>query len=139
MKNNSKKTGLSKGKSPSKKKRRIFALVTFVLVLVVIEIGLHLVNYVTNLGPKDKTFLLPPYENADWARDYFNKELRECYFYEDYVQYLGWDRKEYHGKYINVDSEGRRKTWNPEKNDEENPKILYVFGGSTTWGTGARG
>jgi len=48
-----------------------------------------------------------------------------------------WGNKEYQGKYINLDPEGHRKTWNPEKFREE-PGKIFVLGGSTVWGYGAR-
>jgi len=55
----------------------------------------------------------------------------------DYEPFLGWDRRFFKSKYVNIDAAGVRKTWNPEFS-EENPKEIYMFGGSTMWGAGAR-
>ncbi|OGQ37928.1 MAG: hypothetical protein A2W61_00710 [Deltaproteobacteria bacterium RIFCSPLOWO2_01_44_7] len=56
----------------------------------------------------------------------------------DFEPFRGWRTKEFHGKYINVDSWGVRKTWNPRNFQGRQPKTIYLFGGSTAWGFGAR-
>jgi len=129
-----------KGNTPEGRKHLAFGYITFVLAIVFVEGGLHITSFVIGLGDQqqtmaDKRCLLSPYEGKDWAKPYF-EELNELP--SDYEQFLGWDRREYHGEYINVDSKGVRRTWNPEHSNRQALSTLYMFGGSTLWGTGAR-
>lgn len=74
------------------------------------------------------------YEDESWAEDYF-KETAEA---QDiiYKPFIGWSRKDYEGHYINV-KDGDRKTYKASTNSS--PTVLvYAFGGSTMWGSGAR-
>ncbi len=74
------------------------------------------------------------YYNCSWADEYF-KEFRQCRTQD--IPYTGWSRLEYSGKYINIDENGLRYTWNSKNSSNDTVKI-YFFGGSTMWGTGAR-
>lgn len=127
-----------KGNTTEGRKWLFFAFLTAALIIITIEIGLHSAHFLIHLGDQeisDKRYLLAPYEGKKWAKDLF-KEFNGLA--TDYVQFLQWDRKEYHGKYININSQGVRKTWNPEHFHGKVPDTIYVFGGSTLWGTGAR-
>lgn len=76
------------------------------------------------------------YQNQSWAEQYF-KESREigC----EYYPYVGYRRKpNFHGEYVNLDENSIRKTWNPSLPNDEKAVKIFVFGGSTTWGTGAK-
>jgi lysophospholipase L1-like esterase len=123
-------------------KKFFFACVTALLIVLAVEIGLHVIDYVVHSNQQDvvkvagKQYLLSPYEGKDWASDYFI-ELRESFEFE-YQPFLGWRRKSFASKYINVNSRGERKTWNPISSHINESDAIYVFGGSTTWGTGAR-
>ncbi len=67
-------------------------------------------------------------------KEYFD-EISKAHNIE-WVPYLYWRRKPFDGKYIKIDSNGIRKTWNaPNKKDAIN---IFMFGGSTLWGYGAR-
>lgn len=50
--------------------------------------------------------------------------------------YVYWRRAPFAGEVINVDDNGRRRTWNPDETAGV-PRI-WTFGGSTMWGEGAR-
>jgi hypothetical protein len=50
--------------------------------------------------------------------------------------YVYWRRRPHQGRFINVDSNGLRATV-PSGAPDTSPKI-FMFGGSTTWGTGVR-
>ena len=81
----------------------------------------------------DARAFLPNYKDASWAKEYFNdfNTLKN----DNYKSYIGWRKKKYESKYINIDSSGIRITPQPELKDSI---IKYVFlGGSTMWGTGA--
>ncbi len=128
-----------KGNTPQERKHLAFGYIAAVLVVLLIETGLHITDLVIHRGEQQgavfEVCLLSPYEGKEWAEAYWQEvsELRS-----DYEPFLGWDREEYHGEYINIDSEGVRKTWNPEHAPGEVQNTLYVFGGSTAWGIGAR-
>lgn len=124
-----------KGNALDQRKRLSFAFIALALMIITVEIGLHITHFIFNLVDiSDKRYLLSPYEGEEWAKALF-QEFGEISSH--YEQFLGWDRTEYHGEYINVDSQGVRKTWNPEHFCGKSDRI-YAFGGSTLWGTGAR-
>lgn len=72
-----------------------------------------------------------------WAEEYFREfhdssELR-------WHPYLYWRRKRFAGRFINVDSDGKRSTWRvPLAERRGRPVEIAIFGGSTMWGTGVR-
>ena len=85
------------------------------------------------------------YFNSDLQKDVFlNKEWVPQYYKEtilvdsrEYASYLEFKRTgNFSGTYINLDENSHRFTDNPCKGKEAIK--IFVFGGSTTWGTGAR-
>lgn len=70
-----------------------------------------------------------------WAEEY-HKQFKASYtaVWEPYVY---WKRHEYHGSMINVDEFGQRQTWQHPQLPKDAPSV-FMFGGSTMWGTGAR-
>jgi hypothetical protein len=54
--------------------------------------------------------------------------------------YVYWRRKPYHGDYINIDTNGIRLTTltKPIPHKSHTPVKIFMFGGSTLWGQGAR-
>ena len=75
---------------------------------------------------------LPNYDSIEWSRTHF-AEFSELP--TEYRSFVGWRRLPYHGKTINIDSEGIRIT--PQHPLANNSSPLVVFlGGSTMWGTG---
>jgi hypothetical protein len=75
---------------------------------------------------------LPNYAGVDWAPTYFQEfEAQDT----RYVSYYEWRRKAFEGKTITVVGPyGQRRTVGPT--DATKP-LVYFFGGSTIWGTGA--
>jgi lysophospholipase L1-like esterase len=131
-----------KGKTPEGRKRLAFGFISLLLVILVVETGLHIIDLAVHRSDEEATdevadsrVLLSPYEGKEWAHAYW-KEFSELS--SQYEQFIGWRRTEYHGQYINLDDCGARKTWNPERSDGEAPSTIYMFGGSTLWGAGAR-
>ena len=57
--------------------------------------------------------------------------------FQNFTPFLTWTGKPLQGQYINVDGHGRRVNWNPSTQNADT-KIIWMFGGSTTWGYGAR-
>ena len=73
-------------------------------------------------------------KESDWIKDYVREERS---FGNQYYPYLGWRRQNnFTGTYVNVDENSIRKTENPCANN--NPLKIFVFGGSTVWGSGVR-
>lgn len=53
--------------------------------------------------------------------------------------YTCWRFEPCDGEFVNVDATGRRRTWNPPLAEGAGkPTRLFLFGGSTLWGFGAR-
>jgi lysophospholipase L1-like esterase len=123
------------------RKELCFTLILIGIMFFSVEAALRAGDYLISTNNRtevnDKRQLLSPYRGENWAIDYFN-ELSEVP--RGYEQFLGWRRGQYEGEYININSSGVRKTWNPPLMSvgTNGHKTIYMFGGSTVWGTGAR-
>lgn len=53
-----------------------------------------------------------------------------------YKSHVGWQSKEFHGRYINITGKGLRATGSPVKSNTAH--TIHFFGGSTMWGYGVR-
>lgn len=133
-----------KGNTARERKQLAFGYVALALVIILVEGGLHIIDYAVHRAEEraevadnwvDRVLLISPYKGKEWASVYW-KEMTEVI--EGYEPFIGWRRREYHGEYVNVDSEGMRRTWNPENPGGQVTDTIYVFGGSTLWGVGAR-
>jgi hypothetical protein len=83
----------------------------------------------------DSRALADSYRGAPWAKKLFEEFARsEMTGWSPYVHFR---RRPFEGQYINVDENGVRLTVN-NASSESAPKRLFMFGGSTVWGTGAR-
>ena len=71
-----------------------------------------------------------------WAAEY-QREFAEANVAE-WRSYVYWRRKPYRGRWIQIDGDGIRRTWRPERSPTPDTKRVFVLGGSTVWGTGAR-
>jgi hypothetical protein len=74
------------------------------------------------------------YNGTDWSRDYY-REFSDSQS-TAWEPYSYWRRLPFEGRFINVDERGLRRTWNPAASPED--RAVWVFGGSTVWGTGVR-
>ena len=126
---------MNKGKS----KKLLFYLVSFVLAVIVIEVGLQVLNGVASLlrkKPNNNPLLLfypdKKMANQIWTETWNTLNDRQ------YHQFLGWTDKPYHSAYVNEDPQTGRKTWNPEKTKGQKLATVYFFGGSAAWGLGNR-
>lgn len=72
-------------------------------------------------------------DDRRWVADYY-REFAHAYTAR-WEPYVYWKRAPFEGRYINVDADGVRRTAGPQ--DEAAPAV-WMFGGSTMWGTGAR-
>jgi lysophospholipase L1-like esterase len=78
------------------------------------------------------------YSHLPWVKEYY-KELNQS-FVAEWKPYVYWRRKPYHGEHINIDADGIRLTTVPNTLHQESrtQMKIFMFGGSTLWGTGAR-
>ncbi len=74
------------------------------------------------------------YADTPWADGYFS-EHRQARFMR-WEPYVYWRRQPFTGTTINIDARGHRLTWNSQEG--EGGLRIFVFGGSSVWGTGAR-
>jgi hypothetical protein len=113
----------------------LIAGITF-FILLLIEIGFTVYFRFNPQGENQP--IADAYESADWLEEY-NKEFDACSA-EDWHSYVYWRRKPYKGTYINIDDQGLRKTsYAIDEPVKKKPvKKLFMFGGSTMWGSGVR-
>ena len=122
---------------PSPFKRRLLFPVLFAaLGLALVEAGLQAARLVINAGKlPNRQYLLSPYRDQDWAKPLFAESLASR---SEFDPLLGFRERPRSGRYVNVDAQGMRKTWNPDLPPGARAPLVLVFGGSTVWGWGAR-
>ena len=86
----------------------------------------------------DRRTAADDYARLPWPEDYY-KEFKESYVAR-WEPYVYWRRKPYNGKYITVNADGIRVTPTSEvrPGNTQRPMKVFMFGGSSMWGTGAR-
>ena len=81
--------------------------------------------------------LADAYAGAPWTREYFEEFERAAAV--EWQPYVYWRRAPFHGKSIRIDNKGIRATLNAEQCQTGRwGRGIFVFGGSTVWGSGAR-
>jgi lysophospholipase L1-like esterase len=73
------------------------------------------------------------YASQAWAKQYW-KEM-DLSRPQRYRNYIIWRRAPFKGEFINIDGDGIR--WTPGAVCSANSYKVFIFGGSTMWGTGA--
>ncbi|MGO9057083.1 MAG: SGNH/GDSL hydrolase family protein [Candidatus Binataceae bacterium] len=77
------------------------------------------------------------YQGTPWAAEYFKilYQVRMRWF-----PYVYWKGTPMTSRYLNIDPNGNRVTWNQphQAGDGRPPLRIFMMGGSTTWGTGVR-
>jgi lysophospholipase L1-like esterase len=110
----------------------VFLEVTFSIVFLVRD---HLI--ISDSRMLDRQSQPEDDRDPSWMNEY-SKELEENSLrWEPYVY---WRRKPYKGKYININADGIRLTTHPQASPDQAGRSLrvFMFGGSTMWGTNAR-
>jgi lysophospholipase L1-like esterase len=79
-----------------------------------------------------------PRQDTVWMKEFVDEFCRS--YHAHWTPYLYFKRDRFVGKHINVDSNGIRYTPQPPRPEMDvvHPKRIFLFGGSTMWGTGAR-
>ena len=89
-------------------------------------------------APWRKPTIPDAYKDARWYSEYFREGMRRRHRWDSYSCWLG---EPFRGVHINIDEEGLRRTW--QRTDAVDGQTgakprVFVFGGSTVWGIGAR-
>jgi len=126
------KTGRPAG---SRAPRAAMVAVTFVLALAGIEVLARAILILRPYYATDARATADAYGDADWTAAYY-REFRDSGA-SVWHPYVHWRRRPYSGTFINIDGQGRRASWRPGELAAGAPAV-FVFGGSTVWGTGAR-
>lgn len=124
-----------------KKNKRYFRFIDYLFKVLIIVIILFLiieflsflfVEFYRNQVPNEKIFM-DIYKNKTEAKEFFI-ETRDAFKFE-YSPYVGYKKIPYQGKYINVDNNSIRKTFPNCFNKSGKSIKIFVFGGSTIWGS----
>ena len=114
----------------------VLLLVNLMLVsLLVVEAAARIGVYGIERWRPDYRAGADGYFGATWTRDYYREFAASGG--AEWRPYVYWRRPPFAGRFINVDAEGIRRTWKAATGDAERTRI-FVMGGSTAWGTGAR-
>jgi len=76
------------------------------------------------------------FANSPWVNDYFAEDHRAAIL--DWHSYVYWRLRPFHGRYMNVDENGIRRTWQSPDSAAAGALNIFMLGGSTTWGNGSR-
>lgn len=111
------------------------------LVLIALEGALQVVFLIRHRGPTESSFisedrLAAANPGQPWVRGYPG-EARGA-LREQWRSYVYWRLHPYKGAHINVDALGVRQTWNASPVPSPEQPRIFMFGGSTMWGWGAR-
>ncbi len=114
------------------------ALVLTALVVAVAELGARTVFFVRDrVKGFDYRVHADALASAPWRTRYF--EELQVSSQAEWRPYVTWRSRPYAGEHINIDERGLRRTWNPAacRAAAQLPQV-WMFGGSTMWGVGAR-
>lgn len=97
-------------------------------------------NRLSASAPSDaeRRVLADTYADSSWVNNYQEEYSRSGVL--QWRPYVYWRRMPYHGNYINIDADGLRLTTSTEAAPQESrpPLKIFLFGGSTMWGSGVR-
>jgi len=122
-------------RSPFKVLDTLFKIILIALILLMLFESFSFLLYKSYKSNKpSEGLIIDILNNNSWVRDYIKEDNS---FGNEYTPYLGWKRiPNFHGVYVNVDNESMRKTDNPCSSKDS--IRIFVFGGSTTWGSGVQ-
>lgn len=81
----------------------------------------------------DNREILPVYNNYPSYSKYWKEHTKSTSTH--FEPYFHWKRNTFHGASINISINGIRSTTPPKSH---NNKTIFIFGGSTMWGTGSK-
>lgn len=114
-------------------------LLLLVLMEGVFSLAFLVRDHLTVSDSRKRDSLSRPEDDRDtaWADEYDREMAENSLRWQSYVY---WRRKPYQGKYIHINTDGIRLTTNAQTSPDKEGRLLrvFMFGGSTMWGTGAR-
>jgi lysophospholipase L1-like esterase len=130
--------------SPRLFSRLGYFIFSLVLAAAALEFGSFLVVSAYHLihpdNNRDLSSASPAYSQFSWASEFWKEEHLRWNSGPriNYLPFLVWGEQAWHGKYINVDDSALgpfRRTTNPVC-DQPQARVIWMFGGSTVFGTG---
>ncbi len=118
----------------------LIAIITLALLAGVNYVLLHVMASAKNGAEKAAStrgkyrYRLPNYDAIPWAQKHFEEFAT---LESQYKAYIGWRRKSFKGETITIDEQGFRVTPQVVDRSSAIKSIVWFFGGSTMWGTGA--
>lgn len=110
-----------------------------ILFLLVLDIGAGwIVRGVKHFQKRSEHISDATYHEPPWTPEYFKAQMRVS---SRWYPYVYWKSAPISSRYINVDQQGNRITWNKSESQRQNsgrPLKVFTFGGSTMWGFGVR-
>lgn len=89
------------------------------------------------LRAKDNMIYTAVKDKYPWFKEYL-KEQHKMNHYSVWAPYVDYKIVNYHGEYVNIDENGHRKTYNIYGPTDTGVVKIFFYGGSTSWGWGAR-
>ena len=126
---------MSRGLGRSHAPHLLVVVTGIVALLVTMEAAARVVVYGLEYWATDSRINADGYGGADWTKEYY-REFRDSAQLE-WEPFVYWRSRPYAGRFINIDARGHRRTWAPPSLPAMHPRV-FVFGGSTVWGSGAR-
>ncbi len=108
------------------------------LFVAIFDCAARIYLYATRRSDIDPRAFADAYAGASWTPEYFAEDARSS---ARWCPYSYWVGKRFHSRYLNINSQGLRRTWRGPRTlrDDTGKAIrIYTFGGSTMWGEGAR-
>lgn len=97
---------------------------------------MRLFDWEGGLDEVDEDRKLAELPNYEGRSDEMFQHFRETFDIElEYDPYLGWRREEFEGETITINEDGDRIHSELSNTNGDTPRV-YIFGGSTVWGTG---
>lgn len=110
-------------------------VVASLLVLAGIEAGYAAFRFAFRLKDRsvaDRIIDFSVFRDKPWAKAMF---MEQNAVKMEYEQYVGWKSSPFSGTYVNVDSDGNRRTIAPSCDSQDS---VFVMGGSSVWGVCVR-
>ncbi len=79
-----------------------------------------------------------PDEDKSEAKQFFHETMADGVMQPRWEPFAYFRTQEFQGRYVNVNAQGLRATWNPPPRATDRPLRIFVFGGSSVWGFGVR-
>jgi lysophospholipase L1-like esterase len=115
-----------------------YAIVSLALIAVALELMCWPIWYVLPAQRQQGQRASPVYAGADWASEFWKEETLRQQTHKEYIPFRLWGVTKWNSKYINNDPGAGgvwRRTVNPANCDAPHRVIVWIFGGSTTYGT----